>query len=140
MILNQPIQIIFMQDIERKAKASARAMVEKLQEDHKLAMKMKRDNELLRRKIQALMRNNQDMAAIVRKLDNKMDETKLLPKEKYVYSYQDKMMVREEEVDRKRLELKRKNANLGEINRQLSELLGIMKKRNININQTNNNE
>jgi len=128
-----------MEEIERKAQADVRQIIDKLEDDHRVAMRMKRENDKLRQKIEALMKNNQNMAAILRKLDNKMEEARILPREKYRYSYQDGMMVRKEEVHRKRLELKKKNADLTEVNKQLNEILEIMKKRNINIDTNENN-
>lgn len=131
-----------MEDIEKKARAQARQIIEKLDEDHKDAVRMKRDNIKLRKKIEALMTNNQNMAAILRKLDNKMEETHVIPRKDYKdfrYSYQEGMMIRKEEVKRKRLELKQKNADLTEVNKQLNEILEIMKKRNINIDTNENN-
>jgi hypothetical protein len=132
-----------MEKIEKKARAQVRQIIEKLDDDHREAERMKRDNVKLRKKIQALMKNNQNMAAILRKLDNKMEETHVLPKrdyKNYRYSYQEGMMIKREEVSRKRLELKKKNADLTEVNRQLNEILEIMKKRNINIDTDENNK
>jgi len=130
---------VSMEDIERKANQEAKAMIEKLEGDRQLALRMKRENQRLRKKIEALMRNNQGMATIVRKLDNKMGEAHIVPRKDMVYSYQDGMMVKKEEISRKRLELKKKHADMNEVNKQLNELLGIMKERNINIGTGDNN-
>lgn len=130
-------------DIEKKARAQVKQIIDKLDEDHKEAERMRSENVKLRKKIQALMKNNQNMAAILRKLDNKMEETHILPKRDYKdyrYSYQEGMMIKREEVNQKRLELKKKNADLTEVNRQLNEILDIMKKRNINIDTNENNK
>ena len=129
-----------MEPIELKTMKEVKDIVQKLEEDHKSALRMKRENQRLRKKIEALMKNNQNMAAIIRKLDNKMEEAHFLPKGDYRYSYQDGMMIRKEEVNRKRLELKKKSADMNEVNKQLNEILEIMKKRNINIDPDDNNK
>jgi hypothetical protein len=132
-----------MEEIEKKARREAKEIIDKLEEDHQDAIRMKRENIKLRKKIEALMENNQNMAAILRKLDNKMDETHVLPRKNYKeyrYSYQEGMMIHKEEVHKKRLELKKKNADLNEVNKQLNEILEIMKKRNINIDAGENNK
>ena len=132
-----------MEEIEKKARREVREIIGKLEEDHKEAERMRRENEILRKKVGALMKNNQNMAAILRKLDNKMEEAHDLPGKDYKdyrYSYQEGMMIRREEVHKKRLELKKKSADLNEVNRQLNEILEIMKKRNINIDAGGNNK
>lgn len=125
--------------MEDRAEEQARAVIEKFDDEHKRASKLERDNLKLRQKIDALMKNNQQMAKVLRILDNKMDEKKIIPRKNMLYSYQDGMMIKKEHINRKRLELKRKSADLDEINKQLNELLAIMKSRNINISPDDNN-
>ena len=112
-----------------KVVREAEELRKKLEKDHDKAIKLKKENEELRKKIGGLVENNQKLVGLVKELDGRMKETRILPKDKLIYSYQQGGMIKPEDIGRKHIELKRKQLDLQEINAQLSEILAILEKR-----------
>jgi hypothetical protein len=108
--------------------SDARDMIEKLKKDHALVMEMKQENSLLREKISGLVRNNEKMVDLVKKVDEKERKAFPMPQERMIYSFQAGGMVKKGQLERDRLDLHRKKLTLQEINDQLNEIVAMLER------------
>ncbi len=104
-------------------------MMYTLEKDHQEALKLKKENKILRKKLEGVIQNNQKMAEIISKLDKKMHGSDIQPRNKLIYSYQEKGMV-DKNLDKKGImELRKKHVTIKQINQQLNELVSMMEKK-----------
>lgn len=97
--------------------------------DTRLALQLRSQNSDLKRKIDALIQNNEKFAELVAMLEQKNKRTHVREEEKMIYSYQDGAMVKNDELDKRKLMLHKKKLTLNEINTQLNEILGLLEQK-----------
>ena len=97
-----------------------------LEKDHEEALRLKKQNSILRKKLDGVIENNQKMAKIIGALDKKMHGTTLKPRDKLIYSFQEGAMIGKEFSRKHILELKKKHVTIKQINEQLNELVAMV--------------
>jgi len=109
------------------------ALVEKLKKDHETFMRLKNENKDLRDKLGGLTKNNDELVKLVKRLEQQ--DMRVLPGkgEGLLYSFQAGEMVKREDVESSRIELKKKTLTLQDINDQLNEIVSIMERKRKNI-------
>ena len=108
---------------ERVSNAELERMINKFLEDTVIVNKLKLDNASLRRKIDALIQNNDKFVELVRNLEERGKKVVVRKEQELIYSYQDGSMVQKEEIGKQRIRLRKKKLTLDEINNQLSQIL-----------------
>ena len=107
---------------EKVTNADLEEMLQKFIRDAALVTKLKEDNRSLKRKIDALIQNNEKFAELVARLEHKNEMIEIKKEEEMIYSYQDKGMVKNEELGKHKLMLHKKKLTLNEINNQLAKI------------------
>jgi hypothetical protein len=108
---------------EKISNAELEQMIRKFIKDTALVSKIKLENQGLKRKIDALIQNNDKFIELVNKLEEKSNKVEVKKEQDMIYSYQDGAMIKNEELGKQHLKLHKKKLTLNGINNQLAEIL-----------------
>lgn len=115
-------------DKERVSNAELEQLITKFLEDTVIVNKLKIENSGLKRKIDALIQNNDKFVELVNRLEERSNRVEVRKEQELVYSYQDGAMIKNEELGKHRMRLHKKKLTLNEINNQLADILTKLEK------------
>ena len=105
-------------------------MVETLKEDLEEVKKLKEENKKLREQAEKLLDNNQHLSELVKEMDKKIEAAPIKEareKRKMIYDYEKHGMISKGELEREKLDIKKDKVTLADLNKQLQEILAMMK-------------